>query len=129
MCDVKLETVTLSLIRDSYCCKAILDTFGPTLKGLSISMCESRVTLADLVSFANLEYLSIDGPLSVDFNETLPLDLKLERFLPKLKILDSLVCLGKHSHLFEGKATLTELDLSCCHIGTKVWSSCISFYF
>ncbi len=99
--------------------KVVLKAFGPNLKKLSLARIKN-LSLEDLVPCDELEDLHIFIDCHVDCSGV---DFMLEKdsFLPKLKKLKTMSCLGHWSRLLEVKSeTLTDIELHCCHIGTKV---------
>jgi len=98
----------------------ILKAFGPKLKRLSFHHIAYDFDLADLMPCVKLETLLIKDVTTFDEDEP-PVKLDANQFLPKLKSLESEVCLGPHwMRLFEQKPGLTHVALCCCHVGTKV---------
>jgi len=102
--------------------KILLKVFGPDLKHLSFEYCSKEiVNLEDLLPCSKLEDLRFRGYLPNTPLNSNAVDFQWEEFLPRLKILESDVCLGRTwSRIFEEKSTLTSIILNCFHIGTEV---------
>lgn len=118
----QLENIAFDNVHPDYV-QVILKVVGPKLKHLSIKHFGFDVDLADLMPCVELESLLIKDITTFRKKEpAVKLDANL--FLPKLKSLESEVCLGTHwTRLFEQKPGLTRVALCCCHVGTK-GSSC-----
>ena len=102
---------------------------GPKLNHLSIKHFGFDVDLADLMPCVELESLLIKDITTFDKDKP-PVKLDANQFLPKLKSLESEVCLGPHwMRLFEQKHGLTHVALCCCHVGTKVFLINLMFTF
>ena len=97
--------------------RAILTVFGPELHKLRLEKCP-QIKLEQLAVCSKLESLKIvNGSLSQRSQET-DSALDADTYLPKLKIMESNICLGRQSHLFEEKSSsLIKLDIHCCHVG------------
>lgn len=96
--------------------KAILEVFAPTLQHLSLQSCR-EINLAELapcVKLESLRILELDSSLSTESEQNVS-TIKAATFLPSLKSVQSDICLGCHSLLFEEKSTLIRLVLSCSH--------------
>ena len=77
-----------------------------------------NINLHDLTPCVKLESLRIlfDSTISSLPELALPL---AESYLPNLKKLESEICLGNWSLLFQEKSSYTHLVLDCCHVATK----------
>ena len=98
--------------------KSILSVFGPHLKHLTLESCK-EINLQDLMPCLQLETLCLQMKSTLDLEESDPIS-EPESFLPQLKSLESDICLGALSHLFEEKPDLTRVVLNCYHVGIKV---------
>ena len=118
--DLQIEQVTLIKVSENYR-KAILLGIGAQLSLLTFVSCE-LIDVTDLISCTELEMLRFFFSSTLFLPSENPEEKYFppEEFLPKLKRLESDICLrSRYSHLFEEKSTLTYLDLECCHVGTK----------
>lgn len=99
--------------------KAVLTSIGAQLLHVTFVSCES-IEIADLSPCTQLEVLRIffSSSLLKDENESKTYS-DSETFLPKLDRLESDICLGEISRIFEEKSSMTHLDLECCHVNTK----------
>ena len=122
-----MECIGFSGFTCDSCVRSILNALGSTLKVLHFKFC-SNINFGNLVPCAELEYLSIAGPsIEPNLGVGSPSDVNADTFLPRLKTFKSEICLGCWSPIFESKPTLTELTLSCCHIGTRVITLLFAF--
>ena len=114
----QLTTITLDTVPSEYVA-SVLKVFGAELTELNLYNCEFRVR--QLLSCPNLEILRLtDGCTLLNHSSDRkdpPID--QSTFLPQLRVLQSELCFGSWSHLFENKSTLESLFLFCCHIGCK----------
>jgi len=103
--------------------KPILELFGAELQHLDFKGCH-RIKLADLALCHQLQDLRIISsklhpPLTFIPQQIDDSTVEAATFLPQLKSLESNVCLGHHSRLFEEKSTLVRLVLNCSHVDIK----------
>lgn len=100
--------------------KAVLSSIGPQLLHVTFVSCVS-IEIADLFPCTQLEVLRIFFSSSLTKDENLN-ESDFDTFLPKLDRLESDICLGEISRIFEEKLSMTHLELECCHVNTKASS-------
>lgn len=97
----------------------VLSSIGSRLQQVTFVSCES-ISLENLEHCTQLKTLQIYYDSSLGMSKDQPEKyLHNPEFLPMLNRVESDICLGNMSQVFEEKATLTHLDLDCCHISTK----------
>lgn len=115
----QLENIAIVNVPSEYI-NVILKVFGSNLKHLTIEN-SKNVDLSTLMNFTLLESLVLKDGVQLKRMTTDKPTLNPGLFLPKLKTLESEICLGAYwTRVFEQKASLTRVALNCCHIGTKV---------
>ena len=97
----------------------MIEIFGKELLSLTLAGCEN----VDPLEFYNCPRLET---LKLLLSTTLlpklelhPLPFSTETFLPNLKTLESDICLGVFSPLFQEKASLINISVECCHVATQ----------
>lgn len=100
--------------------QAVLSSIGDQLRHVTFVSCE-LIDMEELVPCTQLEMLRIffSSRLLAPLEDPVDKYFDPEVFLPKLTRLESDICLGLVSRVFEGKCSLTHLDLDCCHVSTK----------
>jgi len=112
----KVQNITFFKVSPGFT-KAVLELFQEEIVELAYASIEN-INLHDLTPCVKLESLRIlfDSTISSLPELALPL---AESYLPNLKKLESEICLGNWSLLFQEKSSYTHLVLDCCHVATK----------
>ena len=117
---MQVQSVKFKTVSSSYCL-AVLSSIGHQLLQVQFEECK-EIDLSQLASCGRLEELEIDWKCSVmSLLSSTPIHSIQslgDTFLPRLKKLECLVCLGPASPFFEShRPALKDLTLSCSHIG------------
>lgn len=96
--------------------------FGPHLLDLTLDYISKEVVILEHLQLCSkLESLRFCDYLPNTSTSSKAVEFQWKGFLPKLKKVESNVCLGSTwSRFFEEKFTLTSVILNCLHIGTDV---------